>query len=165
MSLVRLYMERADNELVLSEVLFKISSDSLLQQEKLKIERTTTFYSAVISHAYYCIFYCAKALLLLKGIKTKPPEEHKKTLEAFERLVRTGFVDEQLLYIYRDVIIKAETLANIFSSEKKKRGKFTYHKLPQANKEPALLSLENASIFFKSINAIIEKSLKDEKKN
>lgn len=163
MPIVKLYLERADNELVLSESLFRISSNALLQQSQLKIEKTTTFYSAVITHAYYSIFYSAKAILLLKGIKTKPPEEHRKTLRAFTGLVKSGFVDKQLLKIYEDVVVKAEVLVDIFALEKKKRGKFTYHKLPQANKQPALESLENAKLFFKSINAIVEQANKKER--
>jgi len=45
----------------------------------LKIAQNKTFYSAVISHAYYSIFYSAKAILLTKGVKTTSPDIHKRT--------------------------------------------------------------------------------------
>ena len=151
--LVRLYFERAENELVLAESLFKISSDNALKAH-LEIKTAETFYSAVISHSYYSIFYCAKAILLANSIKTEPPEEHKKTYNKFKQL--KGVLSENLLYIYKIESIKAESLLKIFFDEKKKRGKFTYKTLPQANEEPAKESLKNAGIFFKNINAIIE---------
>lgn len=156
-SVVKLYMERAENELVLAESLFLLSSDENLQREKFKLEKHFTFYSAVISHAYYCIFYSAKAVLLLKNIKTEPPNEHKKTLKMFKKyLVDTGFIDISLLKIYKTAVLKADALLHIFSLEKSKRGHFTYQRLPQANKEPAEESLKNAKTFFKNINVIIE---------
>ena len=64
-------------------------------------------------------------------------------------------MDVDLLKIYEKVIVRAEELLGIFSKEKAKRGEFTYQKLPQANKEPAKESLDNASFFFKNINKIV----------
>lgn len=155
--LVKLYLERAENEIVLAETIYKISSrDNLKKQFNLGSE---TFYSAVISHCYYSIFYCAKAILLVHGIKTKPPMEHDKTYEGFKKLISSGFISKKLFEIYEEEVVKAESLLNIFSKEKSKRGMFTYRKLPQANVWPARKSLENASFFFKNINAIV----KDEK--
>ena len=84
----------------------------------------------------------------MKGIKTEAPEVHKKTFEGFKKFVNEGVVSEELLKIYEDVLIKAETLLGIFKSEKKKRGEFTYQKIAQANREPANQSLENAKTFF-----------------
>jgi len=166
--LVKLYLERAENEIMLAEALFKISGRSSFKEE-LEIDKQETFYSAVISHAYYSIFYSVKAILLMKDIKTKPPNEHKKVYAEFKKLVDSGFVDtlkgtsKSLFEIYEEESVKAESLLNIFFSEKKKRGKFTYKKLPQANVEPAKESLDNCLIFFKNINAIIDKSkVKDE---
>jgi len=90
--------------------------------------------------------------LLKKGIKITMPREHQKAFNAFKRFVKEGTVDKELLRIYEDIIIKAETLLGIFRSEKKNRGEFTYQKLAQANKGPASESLENAKTFFKHIN-------------
>ena len=153
-----LYLQRAENELVAAQMLFDISSNPLLQKEQFKLEKGFTFYSSVISHSYYCIFYSAKAILTKTGVKTEVPGVHKKTLEAFEKyLVKTGKLDVELLKIYQKMVIKAEELLGIFSKEKWKRGKFTYQKLPQANREPAKESFDNASFFFKNINKIIRK--------
>ena len=153
-----LYLQRAENELVAAQMLFDISSNPLLQKEQFKLEKEFTFYSSVISHSYYSIFYSAKASLLKIGIKTEAPEVHKKTLGAFDKyLVKTGKLDVELLKIYQKMVIKAEELLGIFSKEKSKRGKFTYQKLPQANREPAKESFDNASFFFKNINRILRK--------
>lgn len=152
----KLHLQRAENELVAAQILFDVSSNLMLQKEQFKLESDFTFYSTVISHSYYCIFYSAKAILIKNGIKTEAPEVHKKTLEAFDRyLVKTGKLDIELLKIYQKMIVRADTLLGIFSMEKQKRGEFTYQKLPQANKEPAQESLGNASFFFKNINKIL----------
>lgn len=63
----------------------------------------------------------------------------------------------ELLRIYEKILIKADTLLHIFKHEKGKRGKFTYRELPQANKEPAKESLDNAKIFFKHIYTLCNK--------
>ena len=153
-----LYLQRAENELVAAQMLFDISSNPRIQKEQFKLEKEFTFYSSVISHSYYCIFYSAKAILIKIEIKTEAPEVHKKTLEAFEKyLVKTGKLDVELLKIYQKMVVRAEELLGIFSKEKGKRGKFTYQKLPQANQEPAKESFDNASFFFKNINKIIRK--------
>jgi uncharacterized protein (UPF0332 family) len=147
-----LYLERAKNEIKLAEIILSVSGDKSLQTDIFKIEEPETYYSSVISHSYYSIFYSAKAYLLKKGIKITMPNEHKKTFKAFKRFVKERTVDKELLRIYEDILIKAETLLGIFKSEKKNRGEFTYQKLAQANKEPASKSLDNAKIFFKHIN-------------
>jgi uncharacterized protein (UPF0332 family) len=153
-SKARLYIERAENEVTLAKAVFDISSG--MSKSGLNIPDDMTFYSAAIGHSYYCIFYSAKAILVDKGIYTSPPEEHKKTLDAFKKnLVDTGVLDVDLLKIYQSIVIKADELLSIFSSEKKKRGQFTYQKLPQANKEPAKESIDNAVKFFKNINKVI----------
>ena len=152
-----LYLQRAENELVAAQMLFEVSSNPSLQKEQFKLEKDFTFYSTVISHSYYSIFYSAKAILINKGIKTEAPEVHKRTLEAFEKyFVRTGKLDIELLKIYQKTIVRADALLGIFSMEKRKRGEFTYQKLPQANKEPAQESLNNALFFFKNINKILQ---------
>ena len=151
-----LYLDRAENELIAAQILFEVSSNPRMQKEQFRLEKDFTFYSLVIGHAYYCIFNCAKALLMTEGVKTEPPEVHKKTLDAFEKhLVRTGKLDVQLLRIYRSMAIRAEELLGIFSKEKSKRGQFTYRKLPQANIAPAKESIDNASFFFKNSNRIL----------
>lgn len=154
-SAFKLYLKRAQNELNLSLMVMKISDDKELQVSVFKMQ-SDTYYSAVISHAYYCIFYAAKAYLLTKGIKTEAPEEHKKTFEEFSKLVEQGVIDVELLKIYEKMLIKADTLLHIFELEKGKRGKFTYRTLPQANREPAKESIENAQTFFRHIYNLCE---------
>jgi len=156
-----LYLERAENELDLAKAIFKLSRNNELKL-RFELKESKTFFSNVISNAYYCIFYSAKAYLLVNGIKTRPPEEHKKTYDEFRKLAFLGKVDKDLLEIYESIVIKADELLGIFKKEKSKRGNFTYRKLPQANIEPAQISLENAEKFFKNVNAIIEK---DENEN
>lgn len=150
-----LYIERAGNEIKLAGIILVISRDKDLQVDAFRIDVPETYYSAVISHAYYCIFYSTKAYLAIKGIKTKAPGEHKKVYDKFKRLVEQGVVDRELLRIYFDVLVKAENLLDIFRVEKGKRGDFTYQKLAQANLRPAIESLENAKFFYKNINLLV----------
>jgi len=147
----KLYLERAQNELKLAEIVMQISINKDIQTKILEIDKPDTYFSSVITHAYYSIFYTAKAYLIMKGIITKAPEEHKKTYEEFKKLVSQGIVDEELLNLYEEVLVKAEKLLGIFKVEKKKRGEFTYQRIAQANLEPAKESLENAKTFLKNI--------------
>jgi len=151
-----LYLQRANNELKLTEIIIALSKDMKIQSDVFKLAEPETYYSAAISHAYYCIFYCAKAYLFKFGIRTYAPEEHEKTYQEFKKLVEKGYLRIELLKIYEEIIIKAETLLGIFKFEKSKRGEFTYQKLPQANFEPAKESFDNAAIFFKTINKILK---------
>jgi uncharacterized protein (UPF0332 family) len=155
-SMVEIFMERADNEVLAAESLKKISEIIKLKGD-FKIPKETTFYSSVISHSYYAIFYATKAILLTKNIKTSSPAIHKKTYESFEEhLVNTGLLDKKLLEIYKDLILKASDLLEIFKDEKWKRGNFTYNTISQANKFPADESLNNAKLFISSIKKVIE---------
>lgn len=154
--MVKIYLARSINEINAARILFKISEDKKNKKE-FDLEEDSTFYSSVISHAYYSIFYCSKALLLTKGIKTESPEVHKKTYEAFNDLfVSTGLLDVKLLEIYKKMIIRADELLQIFKDERWKRGHFTYHTIPQSNKEPAEESLGHAKLFFSNIRKVIE---------
>lgn len=152
-----LYLNRAKNELDLANAVFKISTETRFKLD-LELKEDSTFFSNVINNSYYCIFYSAKAFLHTKGIITTAPEEHRKTLEEFEKLAASGQIDEELVRIYKDIVVKAEELLGIFAKEKSKRGKFTYRMLPQANLEPAKESLENAEKFYKNINLIVHKN-------
>ncbi len=101
----------------------------VFQTDIFEIEEEDSYFSSTISHAYYSIFCGAKAYLSTKGIKTKHPEEHRKTFEEFKRFVDDGFIDVELLNIYKQLLVRADTLLHIFKLEKNKRGKFTYRKL------------------------------------
>ena len=154
--MIKNYLDRAENELVLSASIKRLSDESEAK-EYFNISQDLTFYSSVISHAYYSIFYSAKAILLTKGIKTSSPEIHKKTFEEFKKnFVETGILDVKLLEIYRKMVVRADELLGMFKDEKWKRGNFTYHTIPQANKEPAEDSLNNAKFFVSHILKVIE---------
>ncbi len=156
-SAVKIYIQRALNEISAAKLLFEVSNNKD-KKEDFNIEEETTFYSAVISHSYYSIFYTAKAILLTKNIKIFSPEVHKKTYSAFkEQFVDSGVLDIELLNIYKKMIIRADELLQIFKDEKWKRGHFTYQTIPQANKDPANQSIQNATTFLKNIRTIIEK--------
>ena len=156
-SMVEIYLKRALSEISAAKVLFQISDNNNKKQE-FNIEEETTFYSSVIAHSYYSIFYTAKSILLTKGIKTESPEIHKRTFEAFkEKFVESGILDVKLLDIYKKMIVRADELLQIFKDEKWKRGHFTYKTIPQENKEPAEQSVQNALNFIKNVRAVLEK--------
>ena len=67
-------------------------------------------------------------------------------------------MDVELLNIYKKMIVKADELLQIFKDEKWKRGHFTYQTIPQANKEPAEQSIQNAVTFVKNIRLVLENS-------
>lgn len=151
----KIYMERAENELRLAKAVMLISTDEKTRST-VGVNPGDTFYSAVISHCYYAIFYSAKSILALEGIETKSPEIHKRTFEAFkQRLVETGKLDVELLRIYRKMITRADELLQLFAHEKWKRGQFTYHTIAQANLEPAKESIENAKKFVSTIKGVV----------
>ena len=154
-----LYLERARNELDLAKAIFTLSTNSALKLD-FELKEDATFFSNVISNSYYCIFYSAKAFLYIKGIKIEMPDEHKKTLEEFEKMTLSGEIDVELLRIYQSIVVQADELLGIFKREKSKRGEFTYKKLPQANFDPAKESLKNAEVFLKNINLIVRSARK-----
>jgi len=152
----KIYLQRAENELTLARMIMKLSLEPKIQEDVFKVPSISTYFSSVISNSYYSIFYSAKAYLLKKEIKTKSPEEHKKTFIEFKAFVDKGVLDVELLKIYESIMMKADTLLGIFKLEKSKRGKFTYKTIPQANKEPAEESIKHATTFFKNIFNICE---------
>ena len=118
-----------------------------------------SFYSSVISHSYYAIFYAAKAILLTKDIVTKSPEVHKNTFEEFKKnFVDTNELDVSFLKIYQKMIVRADELLEIFKDEKWKRGHFTYQTIPQANKEPAEDSLKHSKFFVSNVMKVIKEN-------
>src|SRR3989304_2044568 len=152
---LKLYIHRAENEIKLAEIIFVISEEPNIQKETFKVNDPETYFSAVIAHSYYSIFYGAKAYLAKKGIAVSAPEEHKKAFDEFKKFVENGELDVELLKIYQEALVRAEYLLGIFKEEKKKRGEFTYRTMPQANKEPAKESLEHAKTFYKHIFTIL----------
>jgi len=151
----KLYIHRAENEIKLAAIIFVISEEPNIQKETFKVNDPETYFSAVIAHSYYSIFYGAKAYLTMKGIEVSAPEEHKKAFAEFKKFVESGELDVELLKIYQEALVRAEYLLGLFKEEKKKRGEFTYRTMPQANKEPAKESIAHAKTFYKHIFAIL----------
>lgn len=160
-SLIEVYVDRANNEIMVAESLKRLSEK---EDDKVNFDlpEDVSFYSAVISHSYYAIFYAAKALLLTKGIETGKDDKksvHKQTLDEFEKnFIKTNELDVNLLKIYNKMVVRADKLLGIFKDEKWKRGHFTYQTIPQANKEPAEDSLKNAKFFVSNIMKVIKES-------
>ena len=155
-SLTEIYLDRATNEIMAAESLKRLSEK---EEDKINFDlpEDISFYSSVISHSYYSIFYAAKAILLTKEIETKAPKVHKKTFEEFKhKFVDTKELDISLLKIYKKMIVRADELLEIFKNEKWKRGHFTYQTIPQANKEPAEDSLKNSKFFVSNIMKVIK---------
>lgn len=163
-SLVKLYLERAENELQLARVIFEVTENKKLQRDVFHLDMDFSFFSGVITHSYYAIFYSAKAYLLSKGIKVRAPYEHKKAFDAFKKLVSDGVVDVELLKLYETMVIRAGALLGLFKIEKRKRGHFTYQRLPQANKEPAKESIGNSATFFKHMFGLAQSRQRQAKK-
>jgi len=156
-----LLIKRAEHEIVASELLYKLSEDSP-EKTILNVSSGTTFYSAVISHAYYSIFYAAKYYLLSRKINIPEQGQHNFVYQKFKKFAKTGELDKELLEIYEDAKIKAETLLLILENEEEKRTEYTYKTYPQANKEPAEKSIENAKFFVAHIKKFVELKSKKE---
>ena len=153
---VKLLLDRADNELLAAKVLKSISEEDALK-DNLTVPAKTTFYSSVISHSYYSIFYSARAALLSRGIKISAPFIHNKAYDKFKNVfVDSGKLDKYILEAYEKMLIRAEDLLQIMKDEKSKRGKFTYKTFPQANKDPAEDSINNATLFVSHIKNMLK---------
>ncbi len=154
-SMVSILLERAENEILAARSMYKLSINEEIAQG-FELPKGTTFYSGIISHSYYAIFYCAKAYLRNKGIMIKSEQgEHQQVYHKLRRLVKDGVIDAELLRIYEEVRIRAESLLGIFYDEKEKRKTFTYKTIPQANKEPAEESIKNALTFLAHLKNMI----------
>lgn len=152
---VDLYLKRAEEKILLAKTCFGIPTTSETKKF-LNLSQDKTFFNDVISLSYYSIFYAAKAYLLSKGIETWPPEEHKKTYQEFAKFVEMGVLSRELLNIYEDAALKAESLLEIFLLEKRKRGRFTYNINSDANLPFANDSVENAKKFVSAVIAIVK---------
>ena len=157
-SIINLYFKRAENEIILARTILDISIQPNLKKIH-NIPEDRTFFNGVISHSYYAIFYSAKAYLISKWIKTSLPNEHEKTYLELKKFVQKGVLDEELLKIYDSEIIKADSLLNIFKTEKKKRGAFTYNVQSEANLPYAKESINNSRKFLSILKSILENNL------
>lgn len=134
--------------------MLKISTDNKIK-ELLNYPEDVTFFDWVIVCSYYSIFHSAQALLGTKKIKISS-RLHYATLIAFaKQFIINDELEEELFSIYEDVEERAKELLEIFEEEKKKRGKFQYHRLSNSNIEPAQKSIENARKFLDAIEKVL----------
>ncbi|MFW5846852.1 MAG: hypothetical protein ACOCUU_01710 [Nanoarchaeota archaeon] len=153
---VKLLIDRALNEILTAKVLKKLSEVSSLKKN-LEIPKDSSFYSDVIGHSYYALFYSAKAYLLSMKVNLKSQQgQHQQVYYEFRKLVYKGIIDKDLLNLYNNVKGKAEILLDILKTERAKRTNFTYKTLPQANKFPAEESLDNAISFVSHIRRFLK---------
>jgi uncharacterized protein (UPF0332 family) len=155
-SKIKIYLTRAEDEIRLAKTMFNLSDKPNIKKI-LGANPDDSFYSSVISHAYYSIFYCTKAYLLFKDYKFSEQGQHQAVYFGFKKLVLQGIVDKELLELYEKVLIKASALLEIFKEERFKRTNFTYQTIPQANIGPAKESIENAIKFVSILKGILEK--------
>ncbi len=153
---INLYLKRAEDKVLLAKTVFEISTKNETKKF-LGLSQDKTFFNDIISLSYYSIFYSAKAYLISKGIKTGPPEEHRKTYEEFARFVKIGILDKELMDIYENAVAEAEILLNIFFLGKRDRGRFTYNVNSNANLPFAKDSIENAKKFTRDLTTIIKR--------
>ena len=76
--MIRNYLARPENEVVLAASIKRLS-DEQDAKKFFQIDDSLTFYSSVIGHPYYSIFYAAKAILLAKGIETGSPWQRQRS--------------------------------------------------------------------------------------
>lgn len=150
--LVHLKFSKAENDLILSKILFDISTKNP------EISGKRTFFDWVVVSSYFSIFNSAQALLGLKQIKIVE-RRHYATLIAFAKhFISTKELEDELFLIYENAEIKAQELLDIFEEEKTKRGIFQYNRLSRDNVEPAKESIENATKFVETIRLILTKN-------
>jgi len=153
--ITELLLKRAENEIVTAEKLKRMSEDSETKTF-MEIPKDMTFYSAVISHSYYAVFYSAKAYLLARNVPLLSRQgQHQQVYFEFRKLVQNGVIEKELLTVYEDVKARAEVLLEILKTEKDKRTNFVYETIPQANKQPAEDSLNNAVFFVSHIKGFL----------
>ena len=73
---VKLLIERGEHELILASALKEVSENAAVKTT-IELLPDATFYSAVISHAYYSIFYMAKAYLTSKKVPLPEQGQHQ----------------------------------------------------------------------------------------
>ena len=145
---VRLLLDRANNELLAAKALNKISEEDTLKRN-LAVPAQTTFYSSVISHAYYSIFYSARAALLSVGIVISAPFIHNKAYDKFKKaFVDSGKLDKHILEAYETMLIRAEDLLQIMKDEKIKKRQVYIQNIPSGKQRSCRRFNKQCNPFF-----------------
>jgi tetratricopeptide (TPR) repeat protein len=92
--------------------------DKELEELRAKFEESKRHYNQCIAlHPDKALGYIGLACIQsLSG-------EHKKAIEAFKRFVESGELDVELLNIYQEALVRANSLLGIFEQEKKKKAR------------------------------------------
>lgn len=153
--LIGLMAKKANNNLKLARTIFDLSKNEQ-KKESMGLMAADSFFDWVIITAYYAMFHMAHAILATKKVKIKNIRVHEATLVAFaHHFIVSKELEADMFFIYEDAEGRAEQLFNSLSDERRKRGHFTYEKLPKANMDPAQESLENATRFVQTLETIL----------
>ena len=113
---VHLKWQKAVNDLLLAEGLFRISTEPKLKKA-LGFPNEATFFDWVVVSSYYSIFHATQALLGLKKVKIEG-RRHYATMIAFAKhFVISNELAEELYLIYEDSEAKARELLDIFEGK------------------------------------------------
>ncbi len=155
--LISLMVKKANNNLKFAKTTLALCENNEVK-DSLGLQEKDSFYDWVIVVAYYAMFHITQALLATKKIKITNIRVHEATLYAFaHNFILTKELEDELFFTYEDAEAKAEELFTSLSEERRKRGKFTYERLPQANKEPAEESITHATEFVREIETILKR--------
>jgi len=167
------FRENAEDSLNSAQLLYKVSTDSKLQD-------ATGFpnlkgFLWVINASYYSMFYMASALLANSGMKIKSEIGiHKLTFDTFvyyfyltnkiskeyvEQFLEAMQDSEELLgreEIVKKAEAKAKELITSFDFEREKRSTFTYELERTKIQTKAKTSLDRANYFYKEVIKLIK---------
>lgn len=117
-------------------------------KEKLKVAELNFkngFYKDSLSRSYYAIYNATKALLATKRLNSK---KHSGIISLFNKeFVKTSIIDKKFSQILMDA--------------KEYRERSDYQEFFIVSKEEALQQLENAEIFVKEIESLINKIIEN----
>ena len=154
--LIGLMVKKANNNLKFAKIAFRISNDEKIKPE-LGLQENDSFFDWAIVSSYYAMFYITHALLATINIRILRIRVHEATIYALAKyFIINKELEDRLFFLYEDAEKRAEELFTTLSEEKKKRGSFTYERLPKANKQPAKESIENAAQFIRDIESILK---------
>ena len=158
------FLENATNSLTTSKLLLDVSTRINLQKATGYLKFNGFLW--VINSSYYSMFYMARALLEISGIKIK--SDFSIHLLTFDLLVYYFYITSKLqkwiIEIYAeakedaDELLgkeKADDLIASYYYDRKKRSQFTYEIGKLAMQSKAKTSLERADKFNKEIKKII----------
>lgn len=154
------FLNNSKNSLNSAKLLFKASTDEILQ-ENIGMPKFDGFLW-VINSSYYSMFYLARAMIENRGIKIDTDDSiHATVLNALiYYFYSTGKLEKKIIEDFEEAEKEfsettgrkqAKKLIEEYSSERKKRGDFTYEMGLVAMENKAKTSLERAKNFSEKI--------------